>query len=87
MQIDIAKQNVRRSELTYEINLEKYQNGDLTSKDLGQYRQSLSNARLSEIQSLIDYKLQLLDLKIKSLWDFEKDQPVVTVSTAEFEEE
>ncbi len=72
---------------TYEISLENYQNGDLTSKDLGQDRQSLSNVRLSEIRSLINYRLQLLDLKIKSLWDFENDQPVITLSTAEKEEE
>lgn len=86
-EIELARRQVESAEKTYEINLEKYQNGDLTSKDLGQYRQSLSSARLGEIRSLISYKLQLLDLKIKSLWDFENDQPVVTVSTAELEEE
>ena len=50
-------------------------------------RQDLSNARLNEVQALINYRLQLLDLKIKSLWDFENDQPVVTLSTIEEEEE
>jgi outer membrane protein TolC len=86
-EIDLARRQVGSAEKTYEINLEKYQNGDLTSKDLGQYRQSLSSARLGEVRSLISYKLQLLDLKIKSLWDFENDRPVVTISTAEIEEE
>ena len=87
MEIELARRSIESAEKTYEINLEKYQNGDLTSKDLGQYRQSLSNAKLSEIRSLINYRLQLLDLKIKSLWDFENDQPVITLSTAEKEEE
>jgi len=87
LEIDLARRRIESAEKTYEINLEKYQNGDLTSKDLGQYRQTLSSARLSEIRSLIDYRLQLLDLKIKSLWDFENDRPVVTLSTIEEEEE
>ncbi|MCK4550237.1 MAG: TolC family protein, partial [Candidatus Krumholzibacteria bacterium] len=87
LEIELARRSVESAEKTYEINLEKYQNGDLTSKDLGQYRQSLSNARLSEIRSLINYRLQLLDLKVKSLWDFENDQPVVTLSTVQEEEE
>ena len=87
MEIELARRSIESAEKTYEINLEKYQNGDLTSKDLGQYRQSLSNTRLSEIRSLINYRLQLLDLKIKSLWDFENDRPVVTLSTIEEEEE
>ncbi len=87
MEVELARRRVVSAEKTYDINLEKYQNGDLTSKDLGQYRQYLSNARLSEIRSLIDYRLQLLDLKIKSLWDFENDRPVITLSTIEEEEE
>ena len=87
MEIDLARRSVKSAQKTYEISLEKYQNGDLTSKDLGQDRQSLSSVRLSEIRSLINYRLQLLDLKIKSLWDFENDQPVVTLSTIAEEEE
>ncbi len=86
-EIDLARRQVASAEKTFEINLEKYQNGDLTSQLLGDYRQTLSDARLGEIQALINYKLQLLDLKIKSLWDFENDQPVVTLSTVALEEE
>jgi len=29
------------------------------------------------VGALIDYKLALLDLKTQSLWDFEKDRPVI----------
>ncbi len=87
MEIELARRSVESAEKTYEISLEKYQNGDLTSKDLGQDRQSLSNTRLNEIRSLINYRLQLLDLKIKSLWDFENDQAVITLSTTDKEEE
>ncbi|MBU8921112.1 MAG: TolC family protein [Bacteroidales bacterium] len=77
IQIDIAKQNVRRSELTYDINLEKYKNGDLSSYQLNEYQNQLSRARLSEISALIKYKQFILDMKIQSLWDFEKNRSVI----------
>ncbi|MCI0515412.1 TolC family protein [candidate division KSB1 bacterium] len=76
-QIEIARVNVKNAQLTYDINLERYKNGDLTSKDLGYYQNQLSREKLGLIQALIQYRLALLDLKIQSLWDFERDQPVL----------
>lgn len=76
-QIEIARKRVESARLTYEINLERYRNGDLSAQDLGNYRDSLSNARLSEIRALIDYRLALFDMKVKSLWDFETDEPAI----------
>ena len=76
-QIDIARTNVKNAELTYEINLERYKNGDLTSKDLGYYQNQLSREKLGYIEALINYRLALLDIKIQSLWDFEKNKSVV----------
>lgn len=77
MQIDIAKKNERNAQLTYEINLDRYKNGDLTSKDLGQYQTQLSQAKLNMVNSLINYKLELLNMKIQSLWDFENSSSFV----------
>jgi len=76
-QIDIEKQNVRNAELTYEINLERYRNGDLTSMDLKLFQDQLSQRRMGLVRAQINYHLGLLDLKIKSLWDFEKNQAVM----------
>lgn len=76
-QIEIARQSVRNAELTYEINVERYKNGDLTGMDLNLYQTQLSQRRISLVQALIDYKLALLNIKILSLWDFEKNQPVL----------
>ena len=78
IQIEIARQNVRNAELTYDINLERYKNGDLTSMDLNLYQTQLSEQKLGLVEALINYKLALLDLKIKSLWDFEKNRAVLT---------
>ena len=76
-QIDIAEKNIQNAERTYDINLERYRNGDLSSKDLQFYQLQLSQQRLSLIQALINYKLSLLDLKIRTLWDFEAQQSLV----------
>lgn len=73
MQIEIDKQNERNAQLTYEINLERYKNGDLTGMDLNLFQNQLSEKKMNLTNSLISYKLELLNLKIQSLWDFEKD--------------
>ncbi|WP_282125610.1 TolC family protein [Marinifilum flexuosum] len=81
--IDIAKQNEKNAQLTYDINLERYRNGDLTSIDLERFQNQLSGKKMELANSLIRYKLELLNLKIQSLWDFEKDQSFVPLELQE----
>ena len=76
-QIDIAKQNEKNAQLTYEINLERYANGDLTSMDLNLFQTQLSEKKMAYAQSLIDYKIELLNLKIQTLYDFEQGKGIV----------
>ena len=76
-QILIAEQNVRNAELTYDINLERYKNGDLTSIDLDRFQSQLSEKKSTLAEALINYKVELLNLKILSLYDFETQQPVI----------
>ncbi|TFH49876.1 MAG: TolC family protein, partial [Bacteroidia bacterium] len=78
-QIEIARQNVTNAQLTYELNLEKYKNGDLTGMDLNIYQNQLSEKQLSYTNSLISYKLELLNLKIQTLYDFENNISVTPV--------
>jgi outer membrane protein len=75
--IEIAEKNVKNARLTYEINLERYKGGDLSSKDMQFYQLQLSEEQLKEVEALINYKLALLDLKIRTLWDFEKNKSIV----------
>jgi len=77
IQIEIAEQNVKVAQLTYDINLERYENGDLTSMDLNLYQTQLSEKKMDMVNAKINYKLALLDMKIQSLWDFEKMEPVM----------
>jgi outer membrane protein TolC len=78
-QIGIARQSVTNAQLTYDLNLEKYKNGDLTGMDLNIYQNQLSEKKLTYTNSLISYKLELLNLKIQTLYDFEKKVPVTPV--------
>jgi len=76
-QIGIALQNQKNSQLTYDINLERYKNGDLTSMDLNLFQVQLSDKKMAYAQSLINYKIELLNLKIQSLFDFTTNEAVV----------
>ncbi|GLR19864.1 membrane protein [Portibacter lacus] len=74
--IEIARKNVENAERTYDINLERYINGDLSGIDLNQFQTQLSSKKIDLARSLINYKTQLLDLKILTLYDWEKQEPV-----------
>ena len=78
-QIEIARQNEKNAQLTYEINLERYKNGDLTSMDLNLFQAQLSEKKTALAKSLVDYKMELLNIKIQSLWDFEEDKPYLAL--------
>jgi outer membrane protein TolC len=77
LQIELARQNVEMAQLAYDINLERYENGDLTSMDLNLFQNQLSQKKIGLVNAKINYKMQLLDLKIESLWDFEKNRAVI----------
>jgi len=77
LQIEIAEQNVKVAQLTYDINLERYENGDLTSMDLNLFQNQLSQKKIGLVDAMIAYKLALLDLKVQSMWDFQMDRPVL----------
>lgn len=82
-QIEIARRSVINAQLTYDLNLEKYKNGDLTGMDLNIFQNQLSEKQLTYTNSLISYKLELLNLKIQTLYDFEKKESVTPVMTLE----
>jgi len=82
-QIEISRQNVSNAQLTYDLNLERYRNGDLTGMDLNLFQEQLSQKQLSYTNSLISYKLELLNLKIQTLYDFEKKEQVSPVMKLE----
>ncbi len=51
--------------------------------DLNIFQNQLSEKQLAYTNALISYKLELLNLKIQTLYDFEKKEPVSPVLTIE----
>lgn len=78
-QIDIKKKSIENAERTYDINLEKYRNGNLTGMELQQYQTQLTTAKQEYTDAMISYKLELLNLKIQTLWDFETGQSYLPI--------
>ncbi|RHJ84795.1 TolC family protein [Parabacteroides sp. AM08-6] len=76
-QIKIAEQNVENAQRTYDLNLTRYREGDITGMDMNQFQTQLSSKKISYTQTLINYKIELLNLKILSLYDFERDVAIV----------
>lgn len=74
--IEITRQSEELAEKSYRISLLKFQNGDLSTQDLALEQNRLTQARVNSLNAITDYKLALSDLRRKTLWDFEKDEPV-----------
>jgi outer membrane protein TolC len=76
-QIQIARKNEENAQLTYEINLERYRNGDLTSMDLNLQQNQLTQKKNALTNALINYKIEVLNMKLQTLYDFENKQLVI----------
>lgn len=64
-------------EKSFEISLQRFANGDITSTELARASEQLNTAKLSYLSAYNEYKLALADLKRKTLYDFENDRSLV----------
>jgi ABC-type uncharacterized transport system fused permease/ATPase subunit len=76
--------SVTESQRSYGISVERFKVGQITTEDLVQSQRRLTDAKISNLSALIDYKLAIADLKRKTLYDFEKN---VTVRVKQHEQE
>ncbi len=74
--IQVLAKSVDVAQKGYEISLERFRAGTITRNDLAQAQQRLTTTKLNNLISLIDYRLGVADLARKTLWDFERNQPV-----------
>ena len=65
------------SRRSFEISLQRFANGDITSTELARASDQLNTSRLSYLSAYNDYKLALADLKRKTLYDFENNRSLV----------
>jgi outer membrane protein len=75
--ITIAETSLKAAELTYQINEEKYANGNMTAMDLNTSQQQYTTAQTNLMTAQINYRTSLLQLKVDTMWDFEKNQAVI----------
>ena len=80
-EIEIARQSVENAQHTYELNAEKYRNGTITGMDMSQFQNQLSSQKMSYAQSLINYKIELLNLKILTLYNFETNTAITPINS------
>ena len=85
-QISIAKKSVENAQLTYDLNAERYRNGELTGMEMNQFQTQLSNKKMSYVSTIIDYKKELLNMKILTLYDFENNKPILPMNLVPAEE-
>ncbi|MGL5730814.1 MAG: TolC family protein, partial [Bacteroidales bacterium] len=79
-QIEIAEQNVKNAQLTYDLNAERYRNGDITGMEMNQFQTQLSSKKMMLAQARINYKIELLNLKIQTLYDFDMNKSIVPLT-------
>ncbi|MCX6149650.1 MAG: TolC family protein [Ignavibacteriales bacterium] len=72
--VDVLSKTVEVAEKSYNISVERFRAGNITSFDLQQTQQRLTDAKISSLGALIDYNLALADLSRKTLVDFSKSK-------------
>ncbi|MCL4540350.1 MAG: TolC family protein [Bacteroidetes bacterium] len=69
--VEALSKSVAVAQKSYDISIQRFQAGTITSSDLQQMQLRLTDAKTNSLNALIDYKLALADLKRKTLHDFE----------------
>jgi outer membrane protein TolC len=81
--IQVLEKAVEVAQKGYDISLQRFGNGAITRNDLALTQQRLTTAKTNSLNALIDYKLGLADLQRKTLYDFERQEPVRPVMVPE----
>jgi outer membrane protein len=72
--LDVLQKNQAVAQRTFDISLERFNNGDITSQDLALDRNRFLQAKFSFLNAYIDYKLAEADLRRKTMWDFKTNE-------------
>jgi outer membrane protein len=75
--VEMLAKSKEVGEKSFEISLQRFANGDITSTELARASEQLNTAKLSYLSAYNEYKLALADLKRKTLYDFENDRSLV----------
>ncbi len=75
--LDVLEKRQQVAERAFEITVQRFNNGDITSQELALDRDRLVTAKTAYLDAYIYYKLAIADLERKTLWDFTKDRSLV----------
>ena len=75
--LQLLEKNVTIAEKSFAITLQRFTDGDIDSQTLALERNRLNSAYRNHLSAYIAYQLSLADIERKTLYDFEKDEPVM----------
>lgn len=75
--VDVLRKNQEVAQRAFDITLERFNNGDITSQDLALDRNRLTTAKTSYLEAYVDFKLAVADLQRKTMWDFVNDRSLL----------
>ncbi len=75
-QIEITKTAVVNAQQTYDLNVELYRAGEITGMEMNEFQSQLSTQKTNLSQKMVDYELELVNLKCVSLYDFDKREAI-----------
>jgi outer membrane protein TolC len=75
--LELLEKSVVVAEKSFAISTSRFTNGDIDNQALALDRVRLNNAYVIHLESYIDYKLMLSDLKRKTYYDFENNREIL----------
>ena len=72
--LKINEKNQEVAQRSYEISSMRFENGDITSQELGVEQERLATTQLNYLDAFITFQLAVADLKRKTLWDFQNNR-------------
>jgi len=72
--LKINEKNQKLAQRSYAISRMRFENGDITSQELGVEQERLATTQLNYLDAFITYQLAVADLKRKTLWDFQHNR-------------
>jgi outer membrane protein TolC len=74
--LQLLEKNVLIAEKSFDITLQRFSDGDIDSQTLALERNRLNSAYRNHLSAYIAYQLSLADIMRKTLYDFEKGEPL-----------
>ena len=74
--LQLLEKNVALAEKSFNITLERFSNGDITSDGLAEERRRLNQAYDNHLSAYVLYQLGLADLARTTFYDFKNDRPI-----------